>query len=162
LFIFITDSIDENFTELHPDDPKCSLPTNRLELKDRILRGPFQPVLTMFPRSTISGIQRSFHKNWYEQFTKLEYSPKNDCAFCFPCRVFKNSSGINVGQSDTTFSKNGFSNWKMASQKFKLHQTSRSHLNSVTSMTDFINSKSIDLLLMEENKKLLNERGKKK
>jgi len=110
---------------MHPDDPKCSLPTNRLELKDRILRGPFQPVLTMFPRSKISGVQRSFHKNWYEQFTWLEYSPKNDCAFCFPCRVFKNSSGINVGQSDTTFSKNGFSNWKMASQKFKLHQTSR-------------------------------------
>lgn len=29
-------------------------------------------------------------------------------------------------------------------------------------MTDFLNSKSIDLLLVEENKKLLNERGKKK
>jgi len=91
LFIFITDSIDKNSTGLHPDDPKCSLPTNRLELKDRILRGPFQPVLTMFPRSTISGVQRSFHKNWYEQFTWLEYSPKNDCAFSFPCRVIKNA-----------------------------------------------------------------------
>ncbi|XP_050065097.1 uncharacterized protein LOC126554022 [Aphis gossypii] len=108
-----TDSINEDFTGLHPDDPKRSLPTNRLELKDRILRGPFQPVLTMFPRSIISGVQRSFNKNWYEQFTWLEYSPKNNCAFCFPCRIFKNSPGINVGQSDTTFSQNGFSNWKM-------------------------------------------------
>lgn len=116
----------------------------------------------MFPRRIISGVQHSFHKNWYDQFTWLEYSPKNDCAFCFPCRVFKNSSRINVRQSDNTFSQNGFSNWKMASQKFKLHQTSKSHLNSSTSMTHFLNSKSIDLLLMEENKKLLNEREKRK
>lgn len=50
----------------------------------------------------------------------------------------------------------------MASQKFKSHQGSKSHLNSVTSMTHFLNSKSIDLILNEENKRLLSEREKKK
>lgn len=69
----------------------------QLGLKDRILSGPFQPVLSMFSRSKISGVQRSFQKSWYEQFTWLEYSPKSDSAFYFPCRIFKNSSRTMLG-----------------------------------------------------------------
>lgn len=75
------------------------------------------------------------------------YSLKSDSAFCFPYRVFKHCSGINIGQNQILRfgTKNGFSNWKMASRKFKLHQSTKSRLNSVTSMINVLNSKSIDV-----------------
>lgn len=50
----------------------------------------------------------------------------------------------------------------MASQKFKLHQSSKAHLASVTSLTHFLNSKSIDVVLNEEKVKSLSEKEKKK
>jgi len=35
----------------------------------------------------------------------LEYSPKKDAAYCFACRMFSGTVGLNAGQSDEAFSK---------------------------------------------------------
>jgi len=45
--------------------------------------------------------------------------------------MFTNSSGINAGYTDSAYSKVGLNNWKLATTK--AHQTSNTHLNSVTS-----------------------------
>lgn len=74
---------------------------------------------------------------------------KLDRAFCFPCRMFTNSSGINAGHTDSAYSKVGFNNWKLATTKFKAHQTSNTHLNSITSLTNFLHLKPIDTVLDE-------------
>lgn len=64
--------------------------------------------------------------------------------------MFTNSSGINAGYTDSTYSKVGFNNWKLATTKFKAHQTSNTHLNSITSLTNFLHLKPIDTVLDEE------------
>ncbi|XP_022181296.1 zinc finger MYM-type protein 1-like [Myzus persicae] len=134
----------------NPDDPANLLPISQLERKDRVVRGPFQPKLKLYPRTKFGDRFRCFNKSWYELFNWLEYSVKLDRAFCFPCRMFTNSSGINAGHTESTYSKVGFNNWKLATTKFKAHQTSNTHLNSITSLTNFLHLKPIDTVLDEE------------
>lgn len=62
--------------------------------------------------------------------------------------MFTNSSGY----TDSASSKFGFNNWKLAITKFKAHQTSNTHLNSITSLTNFLHLKPIDIVLDEERK----------
>ena len=97
---------------LHPDDPKTSIPKNQIEFKQRVLKGPYQPVLKMFPRTTFGNVNklRSFQLSWYKLFPWLEYSPKADLAFCFPCRMFSGATGLNTGQTEIIYSKTGFRN----------------------------------------------------
>lgn len=129
---------------IHPDDPSNVLTSYRIELKERIVRGPYQPDIKLFPRTKIGQNYRSFQKNWYSCFKWLEYSIAK--VFCFPCRMFLNF-GSDSGQADTTFSKTGFSNWHTATTSFKTHQMSKSHNRSTSSMTFFLNSQSIDIAL---------------
>lgn len=126
------------------------MPVFQLERKDRVVRGPFQPKLKLYPRTKFGDRFRCFNKSWYELFNWLEYSVKLDRAFCFPCKMFTNFSGINAGYTDSAYSKVGFNNWKLATTKFKAHQTSNTHLNSVTSLTNFLHLKPIDTVLDEE------------
>jgi len=76
----------------------------------------------------------------------LEYSDASDTAFCFPYCCF-NGNGINSSYSESAFSSNGFKAWYRAIDAFKKHQSSKCHLNSAKSLTDFINLKSIDCVL---------------
>lgn len=110
--------------------------------------------MDIFPRTMFSGVKRSFQKSWYKQFTWLEYSPKEDLAFCFPCRMFSGSTGLNVGQSELTYSKIGFKNWKASTSKFSAHEKSKNHLNSSTSLTSFLNSKPIDEVIDDQRKNI--------
>ncbi|KAL4112114.1 hypothetical protein QTP88_015962 [Uroleucon formosanum] len=142
---------------IHPDDPSNVFTSFRLELKERVIRGPYQPDIKLFPRTKIGQNYRSFQKKWYDCFKWLEYSVSKDKAFCFPCRMFLNS-GSNVGQADTTFSKTGFSNWHVATTSFKTHQMSKSHIRSTSSMTFFLNSQSIDIALNKSQELELSRR----
>ncbi|XP_050064963.1 uncharacterized protein LOC126553894 [Aphis gossypii] len=94
--------------DIHPDDPTNPVPKNKVEFKQRVLKGPYQPVNINFPRSTFDNRYRSFQKSWYQLYPWLEYSPKTDAAYCFACRMFSGSVGLNAGQSDGAFSKSGF------------------------------------------------------
>ncbi|KAF0767777.1 zinc finger MYM-type protein 1-like, partial [Aphis craccivora] len=151
-YLLILSMIDEDNhnSDLHPDDPKNIVPLNQIEFKQRVIRGSHQPDLEFYPRSSFSGTQRSFQKSWFKLFSWLEYSPKFDLAFCFPCRMFNNSNGINVGQTDKAYTTTGYKNWKAATIKFKAHQMSKVHLNCITSLSNFLHSKPIDVLLDEE------------
>ena len=62
---------------------------------------------------------RSFKEDWYKKFDWLEYSISNDAAYCFSCYLFKPINVIRHG--DEAFTKDGFKNWKKASEKFQEH-----------------------------------------
>lgn len=141
-------------SEVHPDDPINEIPTIQTEFRQRIKNGPFQPILNSYPKTAFSGTLRHFQSHWFKQFPWLEYSQIGDLAYCFPCRMFTHSSGINIGQAELTYSKSGFKNWKLATSKFKLHQISKAHLNSSTSLNDFLHLKPIDIVL-DENRELV-------
>jgi len=94
-------------------------PTYRLERKQRILKGPFQPKLKMYPRIQFGNRARSFQSAWYDDFRWLEYSLKLDRAFCFVCRMFNTVSGLNVRKIDLAFTNKGFQNWSSVTTKFK-------------------------------------------
>ncbi|XP_060867743.1 uncharacterized protein LOC132943005 [Metopolophium dirhodum] len=151
-----------NCTLLHPLDPATPLPSNKIELSDRIKRGPYQPILENYPRTKMSNTQRQFHKEWFKSFSWLEYSVKLDRAYCFSCRVFLHSNGKNNGQLDKTFSHLGFNNWRLGTNKFRTHQLSMSHINSTTSMSYFLNCKSIDVLIDKSNEIQLAQKEKQK
>lgn len=145
-------------------DPINPLPKDRLEFQNRVLKGPFRPILDLYPRSTQNHKQRSFQKNWYDHFDWLEYSSATNSAFCFPCRLFKGNE-TNSSNFDSTFSKTGFSAWYRGADAFKKHQTSKCHINSVNALSDFTKLKSIDCVLdkarqveisMKEKKRLHN------
>jgi len=122
------------------------LPSHRLEFRNRIKQGPFQPLLNLYPQTIHKNKQRSFNKNWYNSYKWLEYSPSIDAAFCFYCRCF-NGNECNSSHVDSCFSVNGFKSWYRNHERFKKHQLSKVHLNATTSFQNFINSESIDCKL---------------
>lgn len=140
----------------HYDDPVTNLPNNRLEFKERVNRGPFQPKLQIFPRTTFGNKNRSFHQQYYEEFPWLEYSPTSDSAYCFPCRMFKSNS-LNIGQSDEAFTTRGFKTWSTSTTSFKKHQKTKSHFHSTESLSNF-HKKSIDVVLDEAKELVLSKR----
>jgi len=136
-----------------------ALPLDRLCFKYQVLKGPYQPILDIYP-STIQGNKlRSFQKNWYTLYNWIEYSTKLDAVFCFPCRCFRGNESNN-SQTTITFSKVGFKGSNKANETFKKHQLSKCHVNSSTSLHNFLNGKSMDCVL--DNAKKTEERIKNK
>lgn len=126
------------------------------------MKGPFQPKLGIYPRSKFGNTLRSFNKSWYLSFDWLEYSPKLNRAFCFPCRIFVASSGLNSGYTDLAFTQVGFKNWNNATSKFKMHQNTKFHCHNVKAHSDFLNSKSIDIVLNECKTLLISQKEKQR
>ncbi|CAM5091286.1 unnamed protein product [Eretmochelys imbricata] len=131
------------------DDPVCDIPKNRLERQSRLSRGPYQPRLSMCPRSKIGNKQRRFQSDWYEKYRWLEYSPSKDAAFCFYCRFVSSNDAANKGHTDPAFIDKGFRNWHRANECFKNHQLSKSHVLNCSSWSSFNEGKPIDVLLDE-------------
>ena len=71
---------------------------------------PAQPVID-FPKSNCDNHRRSFQKEWYKQFSWVEYSIERNAVFCFACLHFLPQS---FHDSDPAFTSSGFKNWKKA------------------------------------------------
>lgn len=127
-------------------DPVHALPIDRFCFIDQVLKGPYQPILDIYPSTIQGNKRRSFQKNWYTLYNWIEYSTKLDAVFCFPCRCFRGNESNN-SQTTITFSKVGFKGWNKANEAFKKHQLSKCHVNSSTSLHNFLNEKSIDCVL---------------
>lgn len=143
---------------IDPDDPVNVVSISQVKRKNIIIRSPFQPKLNVYPRIKLGHKQRSFNSSRYDQFKWLEYSFAADRAFCFPCRLFNNSSGINVGHAEVNYFKVCFNNWKNAIIKFREHQLTKPHLNSTNSLTEFLQSKPIDVILDENKEKIRSQK----
>uniref|UniRef100_A0A2S2NXT3 Zinc finger MYM-type protein 1 n=1 Tax=Schizaphis graminum TaxID=13262 RepID=A0A2S2NXT3_SCHGA len=78
--------------------------------------------------------------------------------------MFNGSAGLNVGQSEGVFSKSGFKNWKQSTARFNIHQGSKCHLNSTTSLKTATNTnlKPIDTILDEQRKDILSQKEVKR
>lgn len=140
----------------HHDDPVTNLPNNRFEFKERVNRGPFQPKLQIFPKTTFGNINSSFNQKYYGEFPWLEYSPTSDCANCFPYRMFKSNS-LNIGQSNEAFTTRGFKTGSNSTTCFKKHQKTKSHFYSTESLSNF-HKKPIDVVLDEAKELVLSVR----
>ncbi|KAI5340365.1 hypothetical protein L3X38_019639 [Prunus dulcis] len=81
-------------------------------------KGPCQPRGHCFPQSNISGINRRFIPQWFDEFDWLEYSVSKDAAFCLYCYLFK-SNFEQVGSE--AFTGAGFKNWKKGRERMKVH-----------------------------------------
>lgn len=139
---------------VNPKDPSLELPKNRLELRNIIISGPYQPQIFLGkdPRTLIGLQYRGFLKHYYDTYKWIEYSPVKNAAFCFPCRIFKGNS-LNSSQIDLAFSTRGYTNWKNATKAFNNHQKSKVHNYSSESMFKFVKGNSIDIAI-DEGKKL--------
>lgn len=90
--------------------------------------GPARPIQANYPVTKFGSQNRCFLKSHYEEFNWLEYSAAQNCAFCFPCRMFYNKC---IANSEDGFVKVGFRNWKKAIEKFSRHEKSSVHLANV-------------------------------
>jgi hypothetical protein len=101
-----------------PADPAKRKPISKYKtakVRDDVRRtylqkGPFQPVGHDFPQTDFSGIMRRFNEDWFKTYKPwLEYSIKEDAAFCLCCYLFQNES-LGRGGGDV-FSTKGWKGW---------------------------------------------------
>ncbi|XP_021804610.1 zinc finger MYM-type protein 1-like [Prunus avium] len=87
----------------------CKYPVNEQDNVRRayILLGPCQPELEDYPSHLEGRDFRRFNKEWFGQFTWLEYSVAKNKVFCFPCFLF------DMNQSHPTFIVDGYQKWKI-------------------------------------------------
>ncbi|CAN6553287.1 unnamed protein product [Malus baccata var. baccata] len=81
-------------------------------------KGPCQPRGHNFPITNMSGINRRFIPQWFDEFDWLEYSISKDAAFCLYCYLFK-TNFEQVGSE--AFTRDGFKTWKKGRERFKMY-----------------------------------------
>ncbi|KAK1354287.1 zinc finger MYM-type protein 1-like [Heracleum sosnowskyi] len=104
-------------------DPARRKPINEYDPRRRddirrkyVQMGPCRPLSYVFPPTQCGENMRSFHISWFHNREWLEYSISKDAAFCFWCYLFGERR-----DGEQTFIKNGFKNWKKATEKFGEH-----------------------------------------
>ncbi|CAF4079817.1 unnamed protein product [Rotaria sp. Silwood1] len=124
--------------------------------------GPFQPSLSNFPKNDTMAASKDtckFVSKWYNEYPMIEYSIKNDAAFCFVCRLLHEGPGCQ--KKDKAWIDVGVSSWsKMKGRgrnkkgKLDAHFTSISHKASYERYLIFKNkSCNVDSLLDENRRK---------
>lgn len=124
-----------------------SYPSNqRDEIRRAYIKlGPYQLHKSKYPFSPSgpNGKTRSFQAAWFNNFWWLEYSEKNDAAFCFPCYLFNKKPIGRVGSDRFTVA--GFNKWKKVNSgkdcAFVVHEgtTTSAHNFSVRCYEDLKN-----------------------
>ncbi|CAN6578228.1 unnamed protein product [Malus baccata var. baccata] len=99
-----------------------------VNMRDEVRRSylqkrPCQPRGHNFPITNMSGINRRFIPQWFDEFDWLEYSISKDAAFCLYCYLFQ-TNFAQVGSEAFTgdgFTGDGFKTWKKGRERFKMH-----------------------------------------
>ena len=78
---------------------------------------PVRPTNARFPTTMFSNKARSFNPLWYKTYDWLEYSVEMDACFCYPCRMFGAQGSQFGSRSESTFTLNGYRDWKHATGK---------------------------------------------
>ncbi|KAI5649931.1 hypothetical protein M9H77_35936 [Catharanthus roseus] len=117
-----------------------------------VAKGPTQPCDHKFPQTDFGEIRRSFQKQWFKDFTWLEYSVHKDAAFCFCCYLF--GKGQNHKHGDDIFTEVGFKNWKRAKEKFRNHEGAPNspHSGAVIQLLGFKNQRqNVEYVLSKQS-----------
>jgi len=83
---------------------------------------PYQPKLTTYLRDKHA---RAFNKCYFDTFPWMEYSPTNNAAYCFPCRVYGADSHYRE-----SFVNRGFTSWSNILVRANDHAKSDYHLSA--------------------------------
>ena len=121
-----------------------------------ITEGPRQPKIESFPFSLFGNANRAFKSQYYNEFPFIEYSISTDSIFCFCCRQF--SSG--KGNSELSFSKTGFRNWKHIGDKLTKHLSSNEHTKCMDRWNNYkqsLTSGSVSCLISTAHSNEVNE-----
>ncbi|CAN6166908.1 unnamed protein product, partial [Urochloa humidicola] len=93
-----------------PQDPADRRPIVRYPVNDQdavrrayIIKGRFRPLNHHFKKRKSGTRYRCFNPRWFYDYHWIEYSVKNDAAFCFVCYLFGKGSG--------KFTRGGWRNW---------------------------------------------------
>lgn len=62
------------------------------------IKGPYQPKGHDFPSIKIGDENRRFVKEWFDEFNWLEYSTKENKAYCLCCYLFGDIVGKQGGE----------------------------------------------------------------
>lgn len=82
----------------------------------------------IFPKTN----KRSFCSKWFKIYTWLHYDQSKDRAFCFDCISFFHKTNHKLDKNiELSFLIYGYNNWKKAHEKFRSHENSKMHINSV-------------------------------
>ena len=68
------------------------------DIASSLAGSPVQPILKVYPKRKFGSRERPFQKDWYQNRNLLEYSQKEDAAFCYCCSAFKNPAAMISGQ----------------------------------------------------------------
>ncbi|CAF1293587.1 unnamed protein product [Adineta ricciae] len=93
-----------------------------------------QPKLTSYP---ITTDKRSFQSSGYKERPWLEYSVKNNMAYCYYCRHFSCKRSNN----HDAFARTGFNNWKRALEAtggLLKHSQSKLHVTSTKNYESYV------------------------
>ena len=74
---------------------------------------------------------RTFQKAWFSNHQWLSYCKKRNAVVCFYCSFVCTKLGTVFSKIDSAFITKGFSNWKKAKEKFREHESSHIHHESV-------------------------------
>ena len=78
---------------------------------------------------------RKFCPQWLTKWTWLDYAPERQAVFCTVCKQAKDMNMIkNTNFAKDAFLVGGFQNWKKATERFLMHESSEIHRTAASSM----------------------------
>ncbi|KQK16895.2 hypothetical protein BRADI_1g31303v3 [Brachypodium distachyon] len=131
-------------------DPALRIPIKDYanEIRDEVrraylLKGRTEANGHVFEQTLDGKVWRSFQRSWLGKYDWLEYSVKENAAFCFYCFLFKKTAQPNTFGNDV-FSRDGYSRWKTATAAFKKHVGGPNSFHNIArgKCEDFINQRS--------------------
>ena len=123
---------------------------------------PHQPLVNFkFPYREFGKqklVKRAFQHSWFAKWKWLHYEEDMDKAFCYNCIQAYKEDKLRASNLELAFISKGFNNWKDASVKFKEHESSNCHKDSMIVTVDLPSSvKDIAETLQRELTKLKSE-----
>ena len=119
---------------------------------------PHQPVGFSYPKrefgkSTV--VRRSFQPSWFTRWPWLHYLESEDAVLCHTCACANSEGKLQwSSNAESSFITKGFTNWKDATVKFGLHDSSKCHKEAVLKMLTLPSTTvSVADMLSEQNKR---------
>uniref|UniRef100_A0A8C9PZW7 Zinc finger MYM-type containing 1 n=1 Tax=Spermophilus dauricus TaxID=99837 RepID=A0A8C9PZW7_SPEDA len=114
-------SIEVQKDKVSNQDPMCNM--NSVKISDGLCHPKFTAKV-----QKVKGKSQNIRKPWHSPFQHVENSVKKDMTFCYSCQLFCQKNFSYRGESFVT---QGTSNWKKTLEKFRKHEKSEMHLNSL-------------------------------
>ena len=76
--------------------------------------------------------KRSLQLSWFAKWTWFHYNKEKDAAYCFYfIKAFQQNKSHGISNMESTYISTGYKNWKVATTRFPMHESSRCHKNEM-------------------------------